>query len=54
MGQVINAVGYCPTQRILTKVMDIDPFVLAEESPSAILNGKILMTIVGGNIVYER
>jgi predicted amidohydrolase YtcJ len=35
-------------------VMNIDPFVLADENPSDILNGKILMTIVGGNIVYER
>jgi predicted amidohydrolase YtcJ len=35
-------------------VMDIDPFVLADENPSAILNGQILMTIVAGNVVYER
>ncbi len=35
-------------------VMDIDPFVLAHENPSGILDGKILMTIVGGNVVYER
>ena len=35
-------------------VMDIDPFVLADESPSGILNGKILMTIVDGNITFER
>ncbi len=35
-------------------VLDIDPFVLADESPSDILNGKILMTIVSGNVVYER
>ncbi len=35
-------------------VMDIDPFVLAGEDPSKILNGKILMTIVDGNVVYER
>ena len=35
-------------------VMDIDPFVLADESPSGILNGRVLMTIVDGNIVYER
>jgi predicted amidohydrolase YtcJ len=35
-------------------VMDIDPFLLADESPSDILNGRILMTIVGGEIVYER
>ena len=35
-------------------VMDIDPFVLAEEGPSEILNGRILMTIVDGRVVYER
>ena len=35
-------------------VMDIDPFILADESPGDILNGRILMTIVNGNIVYER
>ena len=34
-------------------VMDIDPFLLADESPGDILQGRILMTIVGGNIVYE-
>jgi predicted amidohydrolase YtcJ len=35
-------------------VMDIDPFMLADESPFGILDGKILMTIVDGEIVYER
>ena len=35
-------------------VMDVDPFVLADDSPGDILNGQILMTIVGGQIVYER
>jgi hypothetical protein len=35
-------------------VMDIDPFVLADESPGDILNGRILMTIVNGQVVYER
>jgi predicted amidohydrolase YtcJ len=35
-------------------VMDVDPFVLADESPGDILSGRILMTIVDGNIVYER
>lgn len=35
-------------------VMDIDPFVLSEESRSDLLHGRILMTIVGGRIVYER
>jgi len=35
-------------------VMDIDPFVLADESPANILQGRILMTIVDGRVVYER
>jgi len=35
-------------------VMDIDPFVLGDESPSDILNGRILMTIVNGKVIYER
>ena len=35
-------------------VMDVDPFVLADDSPSDILNGRILMTIANGEIVYER
>ena len=35
-------------------VMDVDPFVLADESPEDILSGRILMTIVNGEIVYER
>jgi predicted amidohydrolase YtcJ len=34
-------------------VMDIDPFVLADESPGDILSGRILMTIVNGKIIYE-
>jgi len=35
-------------------VMDIDPFVLTEVSPDDLLNGRILMTIVNGDVVYER
>jgi predicted amidohydrolase YtcJ len=35
-------------------VMDIDPFLLSEENAGDILNGRILMTIVNGKIVYER
>ncbi|MEX2126066.1 MAG: amidohydrolase [Woeseia sp.] len=35
-------------------VMDIDPFLLADDSPADLLNGRILMTIVGGNVAYER
>ena len=35
-------------------VMDVDPFVLADEVPADMLQGRILMTIVDGNVVYER
>ena len=35
-------------------VMDVDPFVLADEVPADILKGRILMTVVGGNVVYAR
>ncbi len=35
-------------------VMDVDPFLLSEESAGDILNGRILMTIVDGKVVYER
>ncbi len=35
-------------------VIDIDPFVLADEAPSQLLGGKVLMTIVGGEVVYEH
>lgn len=35
-------------------VMDVDPFVLADQVPADMLQGRILMTIVDGNVVYER
>jgi predicted amidohydrolase YtcJ len=35
-------------------VMNVDPFVLADENPGAILDGKVLMTIVNGHVVYDR
>ncbi|MBX7513283.1 amidohydrolase [Qipengyuania sp. GH38] len=35
-------------------VMDIDPFTLARSDPAGLLDGKIVMTIVDGRIVYER
>lgn len=35
-------------------VMDIDPFILGDESPADILNGRILMTIVDGKVVFEQ
>ena len=34
-------------------VLDVDPFVLADEAPAEILDGRVLMTIVGGEVVYE-
>jgi predicted amidohydrolase YtcJ len=34
-------------------VMDIDPLALAETDPAAILDGEILMTVVGGEVVFE-
>jgi predicted amidohydrolase YtcJ len=33
-------------------VMDIDPFVLSEADPGGILDGRVLMTVVGGKIVH--
>jgi len=35
-------------------VMDVDTFVLADESPGDILQGRILMTIVNGKVVHEN
>ena len=35
-------------------VMDVDPFVLADQVAADMLHGRILMTIVNGQIVYER
>ena len=35
-------------------LLDIDPFVLSETDPGAILDGKVLMTIVAGNVVHEE
>ena len=35
-------------------VMDVDPFVLADQSPGDILSGRIIITIVNGKIVYKR
>jgi len=34
-------------------VMDIDPFVLSESSPGGLLDGRIRMTLVAGNVVFE-
>ncbi|MDJ0908206.1 MAG: amidohydrolase [Woeseiaceae bacterium] len=34
-------------------VIDIDPFVVADEAPAELLDGRILMTIVGGEVVYD-
>ncbi|NQV86957.1 MAG: amidohydrolase [Woeseiaceae bacterium] len=35
-------------------VMDADPFVLSDENPGGILDGRIIMTIVAGKVIYER
>lgn len=35
-------------------VMDVDPFVLAAETPGDLLAGRILMTLVAGRVVYDR
>ncbi len=35
-------------------VMDVDPFVLADQVPADMLNGRILMTIVDGEVVHEN
>jgi predicted amidohydrolase YtcJ len=35
-------------------VIDIDPFVIADQRPGRILDGQVLMTIVNGKIVYEK
>ena len=35
-------------------VMNIDPFVVTDQRPGRLLSGKILMTIVGGEVVYDR
>ena len=35
-------------------VMDIDPFSVADQRPGKLLDGRIVMTIVGGRIVFER
>lgn len=35
-------------------VLDIDPFELAEKDPAALLGGSVVMTMVGGEIVFEE
>ena len=35
-------------------VMDVDPFVLADQVPADMLNGRILMTVVNGEVVHEN
>jgi predicted amidohydrolase YtcJ len=34
-------------------VMDIDPMALGESEPAKLLDGKIIATIVGGNVAYD-
>ena len=35
-------------------VLDIDPFQLSESDPEALLQGRVMMTIVAGKIVHEQ
>lgn len=35
-------------------VIDIDPFVLADEAPSNLLGGEVLMTVVAGEVVHAH
>ena len=35
-------------------VMDVDPFVLSDQNPGDLLQGRILMTVVAGKVVFER
>lgn len=35
-------------------VLDIDPLQLAAASPQQLLNGEVVMTIVNGNLIYQR
>jgi hypothetical protein len=35
-------------------VMDLDPLAIGEKAPDRLLQGSILMTVVGGKVVYEK
>jgi predicted amidohydrolase YtcJ len=35
-------------------VMDVDPFEVGSTGPERLLQGKVLLTIVGGEVVYEK
>jgi len=35
-------------------VMDIDPLAVGESNPGELLNGSIMLTVVGGNIVFQK
>ncbi len=43
-----------PGRKADVTVMDLDPFVIGEEDPGALLSGNIEMTIVAGTVVHER
>jgi predicted amidohydrolase YtcJ len=43
-----------PGRRADLTVMDIDPFAVSGQRPGRLLDGRIVMTIVDGNIVFER
>jgi len=33
--------------------MDIDPMLLGESDPGQILQGKVLLTVAGGEVVFQ-
>jgi predicted amidohydrolase YtcJ len=35
-------------------VMDIDPFVVGSTQPGELLDGSIVLTVVGGEVVFKR
>jgi predicted amidohydrolase YtcJ len=35
-------------------VMDIDPFEVGEKNPTALLKGKVLMTVIDGVVKFRR
>ena len=35
-------------------IMNVDPFMISDDSPIDLLDGEILMTIVNGVIIYEK
>ena len=42
------------TRRANITVLDIDPLQIAEKDPQKLLDGKTVMTVVGGKIVFQK